>query len=238
MNGYIDVLHLLLKNSNIDLNIQDFNNLTPLHYAIANYRKDVVHLLLQHGAICDKELRDKYTPLYFAASFGFTDIVQELLIFGKADVNVYVYNELFQFWTPLDIAIENKHEQVQQLLLAHRAVEFRPISVLIPQFVQAVTVGDKDKLTSLMNSKNKKLMKQILATVKNGFSMSFAFGASSDSIKIINKNKIKVEGAFYAPSFPDIDKKTVDERKLYFIFEKINGNWLITDTDFSKKLQH
>ncbi|MBP6870322.1 ankyrin repeat domain-containing protein [Candidatus Babeliales bacterium] len=238
MHGYKDVLQLLLKNPNIDLNIQDYQKFTPLHYAIANYRRDIVHLLLQYKAHCDSKLRDELTPLYFAASLGFTDIVQELLIFGKADVNTFVYYEGFQGWTPLDIALENKHKQVQQLLLAHGAIEFRQISEILCQFSCAVGRNDIDQLNSFIAPKKNKLKNQILATVNKGFSMAFSYGLSSDFIQIINKNKIKVIGAFYAPTLPGMDQRLGEDRMLYFVFEKIDGKWLITDTDFSKKLKY
>ena len=65
--------------------------------------KDVVELLLAHGARVNLKTDDGWTPLHYAAQQGYYDIV-ELLLAKGADVNAKTNNG----WTPLGAA-ESQH---------------------------------------------------------------------------------------------------------------------------------
>ena len=60
--------------------------MTPLHWAAVGGHKDVVELLLAHGAEVNARYSDGYTPLHYAAANGHKDVV-ELLLANEADVN-------------------------------------------------------------------------------------------------------------------------------------------------------
>eukprot|EP00894_Picocystis_sp_ML_P000725 jgi/Pico_ML_1/51242/g192.t1 len=57
-----------------------------IHYAAYNGSKDMVELLIRHGADVNRKERDSYTPLHYAVFFRHYDVVEQLLEAG-ADPN-------------------------------------------------------------------------------------------------------------------------------------------------------
>jgi ankyrin repeat protein len=90
---------------------------TALTVAAKAGHKDIVKILLKHGANVDDTDNLGLTALLYAAERGHTEIVQELLALG-AKVDRY-YMMLRQ--TALSVAIENQHLEIVQLCLAAHA---------------------------------------------------------------------------------------------------------------------
>ncbi|KAL3274655.1 hypothetical protein HHI36_016035 [Cryptolaemus montrouzieri] len=85
--GDIDMLKILLKMPNIDINVQNASGMTPLSVAVIAAHEESAKILLEHGA--DPNIADNHgkTPLSFSVSAGNTEVTQLLLEYG-ADVNV------------------------------------------------------------------------------------------------------------------------------------------------------
>ena len=74
----------------------------PLHLAVVKGNKEIVQMLLEHGAQIDGKAKnkDEATPLHWAAFFGQKDMVS-LLIDAGAPINMLDSNHA----TPLDAAV-------------------------------------------------------------------------------------------------------------------------------------
>ena len=116
-------LHQLVLNSAADkiraqasqganLNQQDINGDTPLHWAIEATRPEMVKLLLELGAAADIPDSVGRTPLFRAAEMGQTEVVGWLL---DAGANPRSLNHTQQ--TPLHMACLYNRPQVVDLLL-------------------------------------------------------------------------------------------------------------------------
>jgi len=110
-DGNLDAVHQLL-NANADLlNARDATGCTPLLFAAANGRPDVVKTLLERGAQPNIGDNDRKTPLHWAAGMGHIAIVQLLLVKG-ADPTLPDKDG----HTPLDWAVGQQHQDAAALL--------------------------------------------------------------------------------------------------------------------------
>ena len=113
-------LEFLLKGEKeIDINMRNKYNETPLHIVCLNYNsKNIVEFLLENFPEIDVNAKDKFgsTPLHFACEFENKDVV-ELLLEYKADVNVFDYIGV----PPIVMACFNKNKDIVELLLKHGA---------------------------------------------------------------------------------------------------------------------
>lgn len=113
-NGHVKVTKLLLAaNVNPNPALED-TGVTPLHAATQNGDIDMMKLLLAKGANPNQARKDnRATPLHVAAYIGNAKAIA-LLLANKADQNQTLINGI----TPLDIATQNGHTKVIELLRA------------------------------------------------------------------------------------------------------------------------
>jgi ankyrin repeat protein len=115
----------LLSIRNIDVNVKDKYEWTPLHLALKNYHIEIARLLIENGANVNEGNNDGETPLHLAAKEGHIDILhllvengsERLLSIRNIDVNVKDKCER----TPLHFAAENGHVEIARLLLQNGA---------------------------------------------------------------------------------------------------------------------
>ncbi|KAB2978602.1 MULTISPECIES: ankyrin repeat domain-containing protein [unclassified Wolbachia] len=99
-----------------DINAQDKDGMTPLHWAVADNNKELAKLLIKHRADVDARNRDKHTPLHYAAVHGYVEIAKYLIDNG-ANVNAQDQDEHI----PLYFAVTNDNKELAKLLIKHGA---------------------------------------------------------------------------------------------------------------------
>ncbi len=77
----------LLSKRNIDLNAQDNDLFTALHYAVSSNDRETVEKLLTKGVLVNAQTKDGDTALHIAAKKGYSDIAK-ILIEAGADINL------------------------------------------------------------------------------------------------------------------------------------------------------
>lgn len=91
---------------------------TPLMIAVANGHMDVASVLIGASANVNAKNNLGRTPLMFASSFGFTPIVELLLVKG-ADPNIVPNDDTG--WPALTAAAQKGHSETVKVLLKHGA---------------------------------------------------------------------------------------------------------------------
>ena len=87
-----------------DVDAQDGNGCTLLHFAVAENKKELVELLIAHRANVDAQDRDKRTSLHLAAVMSDIGIIKYLVKNG-ADFNVQDKHGILLYVMPLHIEI-------------------------------------------------------------------------------------------------------------------------------------
>ena len=113
--GNIETIKHHLANGT-DVNVQDFDGCTPLHWAAMEGHKKIAELLIANGADVNLKNMDGNTPLQYAAMAGQIGIAKLLLI-KEADLNTKNINDK----RPLDVAIKLNHPETAALLRKHGA---------------------------------------------------------------------------------------------------------------------
>lgn len=108
-NGHLAVLERLLVTKGIDIHTAN----PPLKIAVQNGHMAVVERLLAQGTDVNRANNQGSTPLYAAVLRGHMAMVSALLDAG-ADVH-----SVFRGYTPLHIAKQYKHPDIEKLLDAH-----------------------------------------------------------------------------------------------------------------------
>ena len=102
-HGWLDIVDLIISKYQCNINRNDSNGCTPLHYTVINNHLEVVRYFIneQH---CDSMTKDNdgNTLLHIACSYGNTNVVQYLLSTGKVDLLAENNNKE----TPVDIATQ------------------------------------------------------------------------------------------------------------------------------------
>ncbi|XP_067653306.1 putative ankyrin repeat protein RF_0381 [Haliotis asinina] len=115
--GQIDVVNYLLSLNSVDINSRGWNQRTPVMVAAYEGHKDVVELLVKHGADMSLTTRFGSNILYIACEQGYPDIVKYLLSLKCVDINSRGWNQR----TPVMVAAFKGRGKVVELLVKHGA---------------------------------------------------------------------------------------------------------------------
>ncbi|XP_067653296.1 ankyrin repeat domain-containing protein 50-like [Haliotis asinina] len=115
--GYSDIVKYLLSLKCVDINSRGVSNRTPVMVAAYEGHKDVVELLVKHGADMSLTSRFGNNILYLACEQGYSDIVKYLLSLKCVDINSRGVSNR----TPVMVAAYEGHKDVVELLVKHRA---------------------------------------------------------------------------------------------------------------------
>ena len=115
--GFYDLAQHLVVKYPEHVNAWGGQMVSPLGAALYRKHLQVAELLYEHGADVDVRGRNEWTLLHFASRDGSVDAARWLLNHG-ADANALVNGF---GWTPLLLAVWNKHLEIVQMLLERRA---------------------------------------------------------------------------------------------------------------------
>ncbi len=114
----VEILELLLQQTNINLNTQNTDGTTPLYAAVCSRNREIVNSLLSRGANPNIQDNNGNTPLHAAVHSNNKKIVRLLLTHG-ANPNIQDYFGD----TPLHIVVKEDgyRDEIVRLLLNHGA---------------------------------------------------------------------------------------------------------------------
>jgi len=116
----IDIVKILIEIEDIDVNSQNNEGFSALHFAAQYGLNEIVESLTNHPCInINIETENGWTPLHAATQFGWKDIVKMLLKVSDIDVNV----KTNEGNSPLHVAACRNHPDVVQALINHKDIE-------------------------------------------------------------------------------------------------------------------
>jgi ankyrin repeat protein len=121
LEGYEDIIKLLLSTDKVEFNAKEKEKLTPLLHAVWYGHWIAVDLLLSTDRV-DPNAKDEMglTPLMYAMFNGSEDIVKMLLSTDRVDPNA---KDDEQGMTPLMVAVHRGYEDIVKLLLSTDRVD-------------------------------------------------------------------------------------------------------------------
>ncbi|MCJ1357835.1 MAG: Ankyrin-2 [Icmadophila ericetorum] len=148
-NDQIKLRSLLNTGLDLDVNVKNWDGVTPLHLATGRQNLKIVKLLLENDANVNIQIVAGYTPLHYSAREGSIEILRVLLEHG-ADVD-----SRGQFGdTALHYAVVDKRTDLEmsELLLRYRADVNAQINVKMTFLHLAVLNGNLDTVKLLLRS--------------------------------------------------------------------------------------
>ncbi|XP_046562245.1 ankyrin repeat domain-containing protein 50-like [Haliotis rubra] len=115
--GDMEAVKYILSQKMVDINSYGPRKKTPVMVAAEHGHKEVVKLLVTHGADLSLSVKGRDNILHIACNRGQFDVVKYLLSLSSVDINSRGYNKR----TPLMAAVEHGHKEVVELLVTHRA---------------------------------------------------------------------------------------------------------------------
>lgn len=91
-DSHKNILKFMVENLQTDLNAQDRQGRTALHYAVISADLGMIKMLLQYGALLDTQDHEGKTPLYYAVEKNHVRIV-DFLVSNGADKKIGVFED-------------------------------------------------------------------------------------------------------------------------------------------------
>ena len=151
-NGHAHVVKYLMNIDAIFKHGRDWEYDTPLISACKNGHVGVVSLLLSlEGLIPNLRNLTGWTALHYASGEGFSEIVSILLSDPRVNPNIWAWTHLK---TPLDVALNEKKNNVIELLVACERVDVnRESSIYYTPFIKAIDTCNERAVEILMSRK-------------------------------------------------------------------------------------
>ena len=134
---------------NAKLFVDGHTKVTALFDAVINHNKDVLRVLLNHGASCDAKTSNMDTPLHVAASKRYYEMLQELVntVISSQQCSIDVRNNYKH--TPLHLACEKRSKSCVDILLkAGAGVNLQDCFGRTPLHIAAT--GDRASVVQLL----------------------------------------------------------------------------------------
>lgn len=112
------------------------------------------------------------------------------------------------------------------------SVDKQQITNSLDTLVQAVNAGDTQKISALVSPNNQTLQSDIQERIRGSIAYQLDYSPFDKNVEVLDQNQVKVKARFAASGVG----WNVTGLSTFFVFEKQNNRWLITDTDFYKKL--
>lgn len=112
------------------------------------------------------------------------------------------------------------------------AIDKQQITGNLDSLVQAINAGDTQRISTLISPNNQTLQSDIQERIRGGIAYQLDYSPFDKNVEEINQDQVKIKARFAASGVG----WNVSGLSTYFVFEKQNNQWLITDTDFYKKL--
>ncbi|XP_046553082.1 ankyrin repeat domain-containing protein 50-like [Haliotis rubra] len=116
-SGQFDVVKYVLSLNEVDIDSRGWKKRTPVMAAAVKGHKEVVELLVKHGADLSISEKSGSNILHLACSNGQFGVVEYVLSLNSVDINRRGYMKR----TPVMIAAESGHKEVVELLVKHGA---------------------------------------------------------------------------------------------------------------------
>jgi Zn-dependent protease with chaperone function len=130
------------------IDIEDYQGMTPLHWAVKSENEEMVKILIDTGADVNYEDYSGITPLMSAAELGNTKIVK-MLIEAGGDVN----HEDIDGMTPLMYAVLSENSEAVKLLLELGADPSKTDSFGMNALMHAIESGNREVINLLQQAK-------------------------------------------------------------------------------------
>jgi len=116
VDGSLDIATVLLD-AGADVNLKSTQGYTPLYAAVQSKHKPVVEYLLSKGASIDEKLGPLGLTAFYKASIDGSLDIAKVLVDAGADINM----KSTEGYTPLFVAVQNKHKPVVEYLISKGA---------------------------------------------------------------------------------------------------------------------
>ena len=115
--GDYNIIKMLIElDSKININIKDYYNRLPIHYASSGGYYNIVKILINNNTDVNSQDKQGVAPLHYACRNGYFNVVK-ILIENNADVNIQdIYKN-----TPLHWSTWVKNNDIINLLIHNKA---------------------------------------------------------------------------------------------------------------------
>ena len=210
--------HLLANDVDIDF---QYENDTPLLYAIKNDKYNNVKKLIEHGANIEYKNNNGFSALLIASKYGYKDIV-ELLISHNVDINAKDYRGN----TSLVYA---HNSEIVSILIENGANITDTDNKGVPIYINLARYGSQNALDELLKSVKKPLFKKVIGYI-------YLSGYDNITLKLYNLelNQLGVKLTYSTKSKENFDweSKELEVKKIL----GLNTIDLSTDVEEGKYL--
>ncbi|XP_055349680.1 transient receptor potential cation channel subfamily A member 1-like [Paramacrobiotus metropolitanus] len=153
--GSVDVLQYILQLPDCPvehlLSFKNEEEATPLHYGVNSGNRDIVRILLEHGAPIDAQMFEQSTPLHLACARGFTDLVELMQAHCPKKFDKVLAMPDAQGMTPMHRAAMFNYWDLLRLLAEKRAPVNAQDSLGRTVLVLAASCGSWDAVSELLS---------------------------------------------------------------------------------------